>query len=783
MAAPLVFSVFKKDNEAIFDTGETAPIVRYESILLDNGFQAQLIDHISRISQFSSSFQPISHLSNPATTGPLRTEDSEQLIRLGRILFNHLMPGNIRKILTDASPGDLILRLDDQLLAIPWELAHDGTDFIGTKFRIGRQILRSGAFENDPSRLTPVPHDRVKLLLILDPTGTLPEVNAEAEVMLELLDRQNRVSVEVIGGDRATKFHILRALEDFHVVHFAGHSISQEQGIQKIGWRLRDGILAPEEIGRLNRPPYLIFSNSCMAAASQSPEVRVAHTRNPNPGKHDSSPAENLGLGGNFLLAGVSQFIGALWVIHDQSSAEFAGAFYEKLLSGESIGQSLLCAKRRAIEQRSAQTYIWAAYVHYGDPGQALISNEAAVVKTQPRPFVETGPAAPKTRRRAVWYLSLALGITICLVSLAGYHFLKKTADQAVPLYNRGNVAEGIYAQAVADYEAGKINHALGALKHLTNRADNSDGLGLALLSEIYAEAGLEEEAEAALEAAIKRNPYGAPVQWLLGERYWRCGDSQKAEQAFTNALEDPDPWMNDQGRTYLGLGALSFYQGNLEQAKKEFQTALDYQTAHADARTNLGVIHLIENEPQKALSDFNIALQSGDKDEMALGFVQLLEKPLAPANDQGAGEGLCIAVGPFIFTGGTLRRIGLDVLITENLLRQRVETPFDRFCAVSPVYGPKYQEYGLQTLSRLLNLTTHVNKTGCRLGLFGEFEMSRHVIYLHLKLVDLHTGEIHLDKKIREEGNKKVKNVILSIESEARDSLNQLANEFNGSR
>src|SRR5712692_6272205 len=54
----------------------------------------------------------------------------DQLKTIGRIIFSHLFSDAVRLLFARLPTTDLLLRLDDQLLHIPWELAFDGHDFL-----------------------------------------------------------------------------------------------------------------------------------------------------------------------------------------------------------------------------------------------------------------------------------------------------------------------------------------------------------------------------------------------------------------------------------------------------------------------------------------------------------------------------------------------------------------------------------------------------------------------------------------------------------------------------
>src|SRR5262245_26164081 len=132
-----------------------------------------------------------------------------QLQRLGGLLLSHLFPEPARARLRAAVPGDLYLRLDEQLLAVPWELAYDGQDFLATKFSVGRQVITSQPL---PGAGTMRAADgRLRVLLIADPTESLPQAAAEVEQLCVLLEEVPGVQVTLLGGKNVRKLALLAA--------------------------------------------------------------------------------------------------------------------------------------------------------------------------------------------------------------------------------------------------------------------------------------------------------------------------------------------------------------------------------------------------------------------------------------------------------------------------------------------------------------------------------------------------------------------------------------------
>jgi len=128
---------------------------------------------------------------------------------------------------------------------------------------------------------------------------------------------------------------------------------------------LHEGVLNAEELSNLSRPPLLVFSNSCQAGASW--------------GRRYQYDGQACGIGGAFLMAGVKNYIGAFWAVHDEESRDFALVFYEGLASGLSLGEALLKARLEMRSQRSGERLAWASYMLYGDSTVTLFPAAAAV--------------------------------------------------------------------------------------------------------------------------------------------------------------------------------------------------------------------------------------------------------------------------------------------------------------------------------------------------------------------------------------------------------------------
>ena len=65
---------------------------------------------------------------------------------VGKIIHSYFIPDAIKKALQALSEGSLLtLALDDSVLGLPWELAFDGSEYLCTKFAVGRVIFSKRA--------------------------------------------------------------------------------------------------------------------------------------------------------------------------------------------------------------------------------------------------------------------------------------------------------------------------------------------------------------------------------------------------------------------------------------------------------------------------------------------------------------------------------------------------------------------------------------------------------------------------------------------------------------
>src|SRR5205085_11029543 len=164
------------------------------------------------------------------------TKGAMEKMRLVRSqLFGLLVPSHVK---VDLRTGGLFLEIgiDEALLNYPWELMHDGEDFLCEKHYLGRFVNvteRPIPPSGDAARLAPV-LKQLKVLVIGVPRpvrkeqqyDNLSEVHAELDAITQTLDGIPGVKFSTLIGKEATFDNVYTALRNnrFHIVHYSGHA-------------------------------------------------------------------------------------------------------------------------------------------------------------------------------------------------------------------------------------------------------------------------------------------------------------------------------------------------------------------------------------------------------------------------------------------------------------------------------------------------------------------------------------------------------------------------------
>ena len=285
---------------------------------------------------------------------PTKTPLSEELERAGRYAYGHLVPARIQ-LLLESSPADhLRLDIDERLIDLPWELIHDGREFLCLRYAVGRLLMSDQGFQ--PPHRHPSSAQNARVLIVADPTGDLPAAAKEGKELAKLLRDRCKMNVDEHTTVKISKKDFLLSLRDYAIVHFAGHASHRASSPDESCLHFVDGEIQAFEIARFiaGRSPSVVFLNACWSAE----ELRDPHSFSPM----------MRGLGRTFLYAGVTAFLGYLVPIPDESATQFAISFYESLAQGQTIGESLRLARIQCRHANHPNDLTWSSAVLYGDP-------------------------------------------------------------------------------------------------------------------------------------------------------------------------------------------------------------------------------------------------------------------------------------------------------------------------------------------------------------------------------------------------------------------------------
>jgi hypothetical protein len=243
---------------------------------------------------------------------------------------------------------DPILKIEaegrDALL--PWEIMHDGEDFISLSVPLTRTTALSTASSVVPKKvnITGV------LVIASDPNNELHGVEKEGEIILEALSEIRTIKTKLLAKSEATKDNVLRELKtgEYQVLHFSGHSIYDKIHPQHSYLLLEKGRLFAHEIPRisLGKGLQLVFLNSCSSSGN-------------------SEISKEMGIADAFIKANIPFVIGMKWMISDEGALKLADEFYQSVLKHKNPIKALQDARIAVGITFDWQDPAWAAPVIY----------------------------------------------------------------------------------------------------------------------------------------------------------------------------------------------------------------------------------------------------------------------------------------------------------------------------------------------------------------------------------------------------------------------------------
>jgi tetratricopeptide (TPR) repeat protein len=180
-------------------------------------------------------------------------------------------------------------------------------------------------------------------MLVLGHAADLPGVQKECEIISRLFKESGR-DCTLLLNKNATKETLYELCPQYDIIHIACHGIFDSFNPLRSGLNLYDGILTALELYQLDLNGRLLIFSACGSGS-----VAI--------GKGN----ELLGITRALLCAG-GITITNLWEVPDTASIAFWEAFYEHLLTEESILSAIQRAQQVMISTKFDHPYFWAGY-------------------------------------------------------------------------------------------------------------------------------------------------------------------------------------------------------------------------------------------------------------------------------------------------------------------------------------------------------------------------------------------------------------------------------------
>jgi hypothetical protein len=278
----------------------------------------------------------------------------------GDRLAELVLPKQIAKVLARDLERHVIVVHDSGAARVPWELIRIGKEFPAARGGLSRQYMAgnlSVAKWLAQRQFGPT----LGILLVVNPTEDLEGAEEEGNRIRGLFADNPAVNVEVLRGPQATKGALRTHFQsgDYDVVHYAGHAFFDPVHRARSGIICYDReVLGGSDLASIGNLPALVFFNACEAG-----RIRRGAARHEKELAVEKRIERNIGLAEAFLRGGVANYVGTYWPVGDTPAKRFAETFYQKLLTGNTLAEALLTARRVVKDIPSVD---WADYIHYG---------------------------------------------------------------------------------------------------------------------------------------------------------------------------------------------------------------------------------------------------------------------------------------------------------------------------------------------------------------------------------------------------------------------------------
>ena len=332
-----------------------------------------------------------------AAKGPTsKVTRTDPLIASCQGLFNEILPirqQEIRFIRDPLCDLKTALLIATNVPEVPWELLHNGTDFLGLRYEMGRSLRARGPEWRPGQR-----DGNWQCLIIANPTEDLPTAAVEAAAVKESLEGKG-IACDYLAGKDASFENVLHHLNSGHydIIHYSGH-IGREEESREFGFLLNNSrFFTASSIRTHVHTPAIAFLNGC------------------------NSGAVVQGLTEAFLSTGAQMVVGSLFNTPSRGAAAFAKRFYSDFLRGMPAGEAMRQARLHVKDMENCG-HSWACFVMYGDPRFSLsVQSDELDTWLGKAGFERTefDAGAIKILRQAVAYGAVAGGVSTAILFAA----------------------------------------------------------------------------------------------------------------------------------------------------------------------------------------------------------------------------------------------------------------------------------------------------------------------------------------------------------------------------
>lgn len=285
------------------------------------------------------------------------TPGLEDLTDRGRKLSVLLFGEDAADLISHCRNAKVMLIHDVIASQLPFEIlgapAAGGTEEIRPVLEggVSRRLAVSGL--STQQLFAKPPHTgRLKVLVVIDPLGDLPNAAKEGEKVVSILSKLPDIELKVLPGKDATKAAFLSAIAGADILHYCGHAFYDGPGPEESGLNLpgdplffTDLMLAPTSLR-------FAFVNACES-------LRVRAPKDP-----DAAGWEAATFAEYLLRTGIEAFLGTYWRVGDAAAADFSTNVYTCLAQGDTLATAV---KKSRLSLIGINSHEWANYVLYGE--------------------------------------------------------------------------------------------------------------------------------------------------------------------------------------------------------------------------------------------------------------------------------------------------------------------------------------------------------------------------------------------------------------------------------